>query len=106
MRLPFYFLLAVLLILLALLAGCATTRPADNAPPPAVVQVSTPCEALAGVPEYPEIAASEALKALGQSCKGGDQAACAQAVYTLGRDRERLRLWSEIAQVAIQGCGK
>ncbi len=87
-------------------AGCATTREADPAPPPTAVQVSTACKALEDVPDYPAVSPDETLKVLGQSCKTGDQRSCARVVYLLGLDRERLKTWSQIAAVAIQHCRK
>lgn len=89
-----------------LLAGCATTRTPDQAPPPTAVQVSTPCKALEDVQEYPKVTPDETLKVLGAACKAKDQRSCSQAVYLLGLDRERLKGWAQVAAVAIEGCKK
>lgn len=89
-----------------LLAGCATTRTPDPAPPPTAVEVSRPCKALEDVQEFPKVTPDDTLKVLGASCKKGDQASCARAVYLLGLDRERLNGWSRVAAAAIEGCRK
>lgn len=97
------FFLAVLALMLWWLSGCAGIQ-ADPAPPPTAIRVSTPCAALAEVPEYPKVTPDDTLKVLGQSCKAKDQQSCARAVYLLALDRERLQTWARISAVAIQGC--
>ena len=96
----------IALLIVVALTGCATTRTPDPAPPPTSIEVSRPCKALEDVQDYPKVTPDDTLKVLGASCKKGDQRSCSQAVYLLGLDRERLKGWSQVAAVAIEGCRK
>lgn len=91
-------------LLLLLLAGCASAP--DLAPPATAIRVSTPCAALAEVPPYPETVPNETLKALGQTCKAGDDFSCARVVYLMDLDRTKLQEWVRIAALAVDACKK
>lgn len=97
------FLMALLLVLILFLSGCATTA---GGPPQAVaVEVSRPCAALASVKPPPELHPLEELQALGGACmRDGDGEACYQFVIALATDRQALVAWAAPASAAIEGC--